>query len=117
KAGLMLPWVSLAHFGRQPVRLSIISIDLPPRCAIIRATVALIGIHPLDFMPTSTPLNSVYDLAKKTGVSVSTVSRVMNQRGRISLETRQRVLAAARAAGFRPRMAARQITVAVVLDR
>jgi DNA-binding LacI/PurR family transcriptional regulator len=63
------------------------------------------------------PLNSIYDLAKKTGVSVSTVSRVMNQRGRISLETRQRVLAAARDAGFRPRMAARQITVAVVLDR
>ncbi len=68
-------------------------------------------------MPPQTSLNSIYDLAKKTGVSVSTVSRVMNQRGRISLETRQRVLAAARAAGFRPRMSARQITVAVVLDR
>lgn len=62
-------------------------------------------------------LDSIYALAQATGVSVSTVSRVMNQRGRISEETRVRVLAAARAAGFRPRMAARQVTVAVVVDR
>ncbi|QQE10332.1 LacI family DNA-binding transcriptional regulator [Planctomycetota bacterium] len=60
---------------------------------------------------------SIYDLAKQTGLSTSTISRVLNQRGRISTETRQRVLAAARAAGFRPRAAVRQQTVALVIDR
>lgn len=60
---------------------------------------------------------SIYDLARRTGVSTSTVSRVLNQRGRISLQTRQKVLSAAREAGFKPRMSARQTAVAVVLDR
>ena len=62
-------------------------------------------------------LISLLDVAKHTGVSASTVSRVMNQTGRISEGTRRRVLSAARAAGFRPRMGARQTTVAVVIDR
>lgn len=61
--------------------------------------------------------SSIYDLAQQTGFSTSTVSRVLNQRGRISRETRLRVLAAARAAGFRPRASVRPQTVAVVLDR
>lgn len=60
---------------------------------------------------------SIYDLAEQTGLSASTISRVLNQRGRISRETRLRVLAAARNAGFRPRASVRQDTVAVVLDR
>jgi DNA-binding LacI/PurR family transcriptional regulator len=63
------------------------------------------------------PVLSIYDLAKRTGVSTSTVSRVLNQRGRISFATRQKVLTAAREAGFKPRMSARQTAVAVVLDR
>lgn len=62
-------------------------------------------------------IESIYDLAKQTGLSTSTVSRVLNQRGRISMRTRQRVLAAAREAGFKPRMSARQTVVAVVVDR
>ena len=63
------------------------------------------------------PVQSIYSLAKRTGVSASTVSRVLNQREGISIETRSKVLAAAKAAGFRPRMTARQPTVAVVIDR
>ncbi len=62
-------------------------------------------------------VNSIYDLAEQTGLAASTISRVLNQRGRISMQTRQRVLAAARGAGFKPRMSARQTAVAVVLDR
>jgi DNA-binding LacI/PurR family transcriptional regulator len=42
---------------------------------------------------------------------------VLNDRGGIGAATRKRVLASARAAGFRPRMTARQLTIAVVIDR
>ncbi len=66
---------------------------------------------------SSKPLQSIYDLAVDIGVSPSTVSRVLNQRGRIAAATRQRILAKARAAGFRPRMTARQTTLALVMDR
>lgn len=62
-------------------------------------------------------VQSIYDLASNLGVSASTVSRVLNQRGRIAPATRKKVLDGARAAGFRPRMAARQITLALVMDR
>src|SRR5450755_790381 len=66
---------------------------------------------------SSKPMQSIYDLALDIGVSPSTVSRVLNQRGRIAPATRQKVLANARAAGFRPRMMARQTTLALVMDR
>lgn len=67
--------------------------------------------------PRKATVNTIYDLAEQTGLAASTISRVLNQRGRISLETRKRVIAAAREAGFKPRMSARQTAVAVVLDR
>lgn len=60
---------------------------------------------------------SIYVLAEELGVSASTVSRVLNRRGGIGEETRKRVLASAKAFGFRPQAAARQLTVAVVVDR
>jgi LacI family transcriptional regulator len=63
------------------------------------------------------PLQSIYELADTLGVSTSTISRVLNRRGGIGEATRKRVLAATRAAGFRPRMTARQLTIAVVIDR
>jgi DNA-binding LacI/PurR family transcriptional regulator len=63
------------------------------------------------------PLQSIYELADTLGVSTSTISRVLNRRGGIGEATRKRVLASARAAGFRPRMTARQLTIAVVIDR
>lgn len=63
------------------------------------------------------PVQSIYELADSLGVSTSTISRVLNRRGGIGDATRKRVLASARAAGFRPRMTARQITIAVVIDR
>jgi len=60
---------------------------------------------------------SIYELAEETGVSASTVSRVLNNRGRISTDTRRKVLSAARRARFRPRMVPRDTTIAVVMDR
>ena len=62
-------------------------------------------------------LQSIYELADQLGVSTTTVSRVLNGRPGIGDATRQRVLSVARRAGFRPRMTARQVTVAVVIDR
>lgn len=63
------------------------------------------------------PMQSIYELADTLGVSTSTISRVLNRRSGIGEATRKRVLASARAAGFRPRMTARQLTIAVVIDR
>lgn len=63
------------------------------------------------------PMQSIYDLAGTLGVSPSTVSRVLNERDGIGEATRKRVLASARAAGFRPRMSARQVTIGIVIDR
>lgn len=60
---------------------------------------------------------SIYELADQTGVSASTVSRVLNGRPGIGEATRQKILALARSQGFRPRMVARRVTVAVVIDR
>lgn len=60
---------------------------------------------------------SIYELAAQTGVSASTVSRVLNGRQGIGEATRRKVLALARAQGFRPRMVARRVTAAVVVDR
>ena len=67
--------------------------------------------------PRPADKQSIYDLADQVGVSASTVSRVLNGRRGIGDETRHLVLHAARASGFRPRMAARPLTVAVVIDR
>lgn len=63
------------------------------------------------------PVHSIYDLADQMGVSASTVSRVLNGRHGIGEATRKRVLMAARTAGFRPRMTARNLTIALVIDR
>lgn len=60
---------------------------------------------------------SIYKIAERAGVSASTVSRVLNQRSGIGSATREAILEHARAVGFRPRMKARQRTVAVVTDR
>lgn len=67
--------------------------------------------------PAADKCASIYDLARQTGLSTSTVSRALNQRGRISQKTRVRVLTAAREAGFKPRASVRLQTVALVIDR
>lgn len=65
---------------------------------------------------TQSPPISIYQLAQQLGVSTTTISRVLNGREGIGSETRQRVWDAARASGFRPRLAIRRRTVGVVQD-
>ncbi|EIQ00002.1 transcriptional regulator [Opitutaceae bacterium TAV1] len=59
---------------------------------------------------------NVYQVAERAGVSPGTVSRVLNNRGRVHIDTRKRVFDAARALGFRPQVQVRTKQVAVVSD-
>jgi len=53
---------------------------------------------------------TINDVAKKAGVSPSTVSRVLNEKPGISEETRARVLQAAKELGYVPDMSARSLS-------
>ncbi len=50
---------------------------------------------------------SIEDVAKKANVSISTVSRVMNRRNIVNVDTRKRVESAIRELGYRPNVFAR----------
>lgn len=52
---------------------------------------------------------TLHDVARHVGVSTMTVSRVINNAGRVSAETRQQVLAAIEALDYRPSHAARSL--------
>ena len=52
---------------------------------------------------------SIHAVARRSGVSITTVSRVFNRPGRVATKTRERVLAAARALGFVPNASARTL--------
>jgi len=54
---------------------------------------------------------TIKDVAERAGVAPSTVSRALNNRGRVSPETRERVLRAARELGYRPAMAGRGLAL------
>ncbi len=58
---------------------------------------------------------SIREVAHEAGVSVTTVSYVLNNKGNISEETRQRVLQAAEELGYVPNAAARSL-VSVTSD-
>ncbi len=60
---------------------------------------------------------SVYDLARQTGFSTATISRALNNRGRVSEATRQAVFAAMQKANYRPQVTPRRTTIAIVTDR
>jgi LacI family transcriptional regulator len=59
---------------------------------------------------------SIYQLADRLGVSATTVSRVLNHRKGIGNETRHRVWAAAREAGYRPKQSVRRMTIGLLVD-
>ena len=50
---------------------------------------------------------TIYDVAEKSGTSISTVSRVLNSPDKVSVETRHKVFAAIEALGFVPKAEAR----------
>ncbi len=51
--------------------------------------------------------STIYDVAKQAGVSIATVSRMLNAPGKVNGETRERILAAIDALGFVPKAEAR----------
>ena len=53
----------------------------------------------------------MYEIAKLSNVSIGTVGRALNGKGRISEETRQRVLQVAKQLGYTPNLAARALSV------
>lgn len=53
---------------------------------------------------------TIYDLAKITGFSAPTVSKALNGTGKLSEETRQKILEAAKQANYNANMAARALT-------
>src|SRR5215831_20443653 len=57
----------------------------------------------------NTMTSTIHEVAKLSGVSVSTVSRVFNGYGDVSAATRERVLAAARSLDYAPSAAARTL--------
>lgn len=59
---------------------------------------------------------NVYQVAALAGVSPGTVSRVLNNRGRVHVDTRQRVFDAARGLGFRPQVQVRAKQIAILVD-
>lgn len=50
---------------------------------------------------------NIYDMASEAGVSIATISRVMNSSGRVKKETRERVEAVLKKHGYQPNAAAR----------
>ena len=50
---------------------------------------------------------TIYDVAKRAGVSITTVSRMLNDPDKVNSETRERVMAAVDALGFMPKAEAR----------
>ncbi len=52
---------------------------------------------------------TIYDLARQLGVSATTVSRALNNRGRMSKETRRRILQAASKYNYRPSLVAKSL--------
>jgi DNA-binding LacI/PurR family transcriptional regulator len=57
-------------------------------------------------MPSKKP-STIYDVAKRAGVSISTVSRMLNSPDKVNSETRERILAVIDALGFVPKAEAR----------
>lgn len=54
---------------------------------------------------------TIADVAREAGVSMQTVSRVINEKGEVSAETRQRILEAIERLGYRPNSIARGLAM------
>ena len=52
---------------------------------------------------------NIYDISKKAGVSIATVSRVLNGSGKVSERTRQKVLSVIEETGYTPNVFARSL--------
>jgi DNA-binding LacI/PurR family transcriptional regulator len=61
-------------------------------------------------------MGNIFRVARTAGVSVATVSRVFNQKPRVSDETRRKVMDAAVQVGYRPKYTARRDRILIVLE-
>ena len=52
---------------------------------------------------------TIHDIAEELGLSSSTVSRALNNKGRVGAQTQQKILKTAKKFGYRPSMAARSL--------
>ncbi len=59
---------------------------------------------------------TIYDLARVAGVSAGTVSRVLNNRDKVSDETRERVLRAATELNLKPQVSVRSRQIAILTE-
>jgi len=59
---------------------------------------------------------SIHEVAKASGCSIATVSRVFNQRPNVREEARKRVIESAKRLGYDPRLSARKDCVAILAD-
>ncbi|MBN2068384.1 MAG: LacI family DNA-binding transcriptional regulator [Opitutales bacterium] len=59
---------------------------------------------------------TIYDLARHTGFSPGTVSRVLNNRDRVKPETRERILQAAKELDLKPQVSVRSRQVAIISE-
>jgi LacI family transcriptional regulator len=59
---------------------------------------------------------TIYDLARHTGYSPGTVSRVLNNRDKVKPETREKILNAARELDLKPQVAVRTRQVAIISE-
>ncbi len=69
------------------------------------------GFCSIPFGRESVYMYTIKDVAKRAGVSIATVSRVINNTGKVSPRTREKVLKAMKELGFTPRPWARYLAV------
>jgi LacI family transcriptional regulator, galactose operon repressor len=67
-------------------------------------------------IPKSKSCGSIYDVAKKAGVSIGTVSRVFNNKQDVADQTRESVLTAAKRVRYMPKISARRVSVGLVVQ-
>ena len=66
---------------------------------------------------------NIYDVSKKAGVSIATVSRVLNGNAKVSSKTKDKVLAAIKELDYTPNVFARGLglntmkTIGIILER
>jgi len=65
--------------------------------------------------PKQRACGSIYDVARKAGVSIGTVSRVFNNKHDVSAQTRQTVLSAAKRVRYLPKISARRVSIGLVV--
>src|SRR5664279_2450830 len=77
----------------------------PYKCAKTKVLSLALSFEGIPMPANKTP--TIYDVAKHAGVSITTVSRLLNAPNKVNSETREKVLAAIDALGFVPKAEAR----------